>query len=53
MKKFDKLTKEHMPMLEEDERRHNFREVELGLSQSQAKAEADRCLSCGCQDVTM
>jgi NADPH-dependent glutamate synthase beta subunit-like oxidoreductase len=30
------------------QRRANFAEVELGLSESQAKEEAERCLSCGC-----
>jgi formate dehydrogenase major subunit len=49
--KFEKLTKEHMPMLSEKEREHNFREVELGFTEEQAVAEAKRCLSCGCKDV--
>jgi NADPH-dependent glutamate synthase beta subunit-like oxidoreductase len=31
-----------------EQRRTNFAEVELGLSQSQVKEEAERCLSCGC-----
>ncbi len=48
---FEKLAKEHMPMLSEKEREHNFKEVELGFSEEQAIAEAKRCLSCGCQDV--
>jgi formate dehydrogenase major subunit len=50
--KFDKLTKERMPMLEEKAREHNFDEVELGFTEEQALTEAKRCLSCGCQDVS-
>jgi formate dehydrogenase major subunit len=46
-----KIPREHMPMLEPLERENNFKEVELGLSQEQARAEALRCLSCGCQAV--
>jgi heterodisulfide reductase subunit A len=30
-----------------DERRHNFREVDLTLSEAEALAEAERCLRCG------
>ncbi len=48
--KYEKLKKEHMPMLKEAERKHNFKEVELGFSEEQALKEAKRCLSCGCQD---
>lgn len=33
-------------------RRHNFNEVELGLTSDSAIAEAQRCLSCGCQANT-
>ncbi|MCC8123164.1 MAG: FAD-dependent oxidoreductase [Oscillospiraceae bacterium] len=40
-----------MPMLSKEERAHNFREVELGLQEEQARQEAQRCLSCGCKDV--
>ncbi|RPI77319.1 MAG: hypothetical protein EHM45_09525, partial [Desulfobacteraceae bacterium] len=46
-----KLARAHMPMIEPPERKGNFKEVELGLSQDQARAEALRCLSCGCQAV--
>ena len=35
-----------MPELPLDERHQNFKEVELGLSEEQAVAEASRCLSC-------
>jgi formate dehydrogenase major subunit len=38
-----------MPTLAPQERRTNFNQVELGLSEEQAVAEAKRCLACGCQ----
>jgi len=40
--------RQRMPELEPHERRRNFREVELGLDEDQARVEALRCLSCGC-----
>ncbi|MBN2040790.1 MAG: FAD-dependent oxidoreductase [Spirochaetes bacterium] len=36
-----------MPELEVDQRKLNFKEVELGLTEEQARYEADRCLMCG------
>jgi hypothetical protein len=39
--------RERMPELEVDERRGNFKEVELGLAEDQARREAERCLNCG------
>jgi len=36
-----------MPELEVDERRLNFNEVELGLTEELARAESERCLRCG------
>ncbi|MBP2650080.1 MAG: FAD-dependent pyridine nucleotide-disulfide oxidoreductase [Firmicutes bacterium] len=48
---FPKKTKEKMPMIDKKAREHNFKEVELGFSEEQARREAQRCLSCGCQDV--
>ncbi len=48
---YEKLPKQAMPMLTKKERAHNFKEVELGLTEEQAVAEAKRCLSCGCKDV--
>jgi heterodisulfide reductase subunit A len=38
-----------MPALPVEERRGNFKEVELGLTKEQAVAEAKRCLSCDCK----
>ena len=39
-----------MPHLSADERKNNFKEVNLGLSAEAAMAEASRCLECGCHD---
>jgi len=47
----EKIDKVHMPMLTKERRRHNFDEVELGMSEEQARREALRCLSCGCADA--
>ncbi|MEW6663946.1 MAG: FAD-dependent oxidoreductase [Thermodesulfobacteriota bacterium] len=47
--KFPKAGRAKMPEIPVPERRGNFREVELGLTEEQARAEAVRCLSCGCQ----
>ncbi|MCL6472740.1 MAG: molybdopterin-dependent oxidoreductase [Firmicutes bacterium] len=47
----EKVPRAKQPMLTVEERKHNFREVEQGLSEEEAKKEAMRCLSCGCQDV--
>ena len=38
--------KELMPMLNENERKTSFKEVELGLSDECAIKEAQRCLNC-------
>ena len=37
-----------MPELDPKVRASNFREVELGFEEEDARAEADRCLECGC-----
>ena len=39
-----------MPQRPADERRNDFKEVNLGLSVEVAQAEAKRCLECGCHD---
>jgi len=46
-----KVPRVKQPMLAPEERKHNFREVEAGVTAEEAKDEAMRCLSCGCQDV--
>ncbi|MCL0050115.1 formate dehydrogenase subunit alpha [Thermodesulfovibrionales bacterium] len=40
-----------MPRLRPNERRSNFREIELGYPEDIAKREAERCLECGCKAV--
>jgi len=44
----EKIEKVKMPMLSKEQRNKNFKEVELGFTEEQAKKEASRCLSCGC-----
>jgi len=39
----------HTPELKPNERRNNFQEVELSMSESMAKMEVARCLECGCK----
>ncbi|MBO5941265.1 MAG: FAD-dependent oxidoreductase [Kiritimatiellae bacterium] len=41
-----------MPHLSPEERRSNFKEVNLGISPEVAMAEAKRCLECGCHDYS-
>ena len=41
-----------MPHLSPEERRSNFKEVNLGLTPESAVAEAKRCLECGCHDYS-
>ncbi len=42
----EKAARREMPTLPMSERRSSFKEVELGLTEEQAQAEAARCLSC-------
>jgi len=42
----EKAARQGMPTLPMSERRSSFKEVELGLTEEQAQAEAARCLSC-------
>jgi formate dehydrogenase major subunit len=46
-----RIPRTKMPALEPEERKGNFAEIELGFNEEMAKREAERCLSCGCQDV--
>lgn len=39
-----------MPHRSPKERKHDFKEVNLGLSREDAMKEASRCLECGCHD---
>ena len=45
-----KADREAMPHVAPNIRRHTFDEVNMGFTQEQAKAEASRCLECGCAD---
>lgn len=40
-----------MPELDPTERINDFKQIDLGLSEDEARQEAERCLSCGCTDV--
>jgi indolepyruvate ferredoxin oxidoreductase alpha subunit len=42
-------TRTYMPTLPVEQRRGNFKEVDLGLTREQAVQEAKRCLSCDCK----
>ena len=46
----EKESRVKMPHRCANERRKDFREVNLGLSEAEAKREAFRCLECGCHD---
>jgi len=39
-----------MPQRDADERKNDFKEVNLGFSEEIARSEAVRCLKCGCHD---
>ncbi len=45
-----KIARAKMPDLTVSQRKNNFDEVELGLSEKMAKVEARRCLKCGCKE---
>ena len=47
-----KLPRIKMPTRPAEERKHDFEEINLGFSEAQARAEASRCLDCGCHDFT-
>jgi len=44
---YDRIPRARMPVLAPEIRTRNFNEVQLGFSEEQVKAEAERCLSCG------
>ncbi|MDY0236217.1 MAG: FAD-dependent oxidoreductase [Gudongella sp.] len=46
-----KVPKAIMPHLSAADRKFNFNEVNLGLSEDEAIKDAMRCLECGCHDV--
>jgi formate dehydrogenase major subunit len=43
--------REKMPLIEMEERRHTFHEVEKGFTVEEGLEEAGRCLACGCRAV--
>lgn len=47
---FEKAPRAKMPQLSPEMRKNSFAEVNKGFSDEQAKAEANRCLECGCHD---
>ena len=49
-KVYDEAPRVKMPAVAPSERIHDFREIELGLSEEQALKEAARCLECGCNE---
>lgn len=46
----EKLPRAKMPHRSADERKHDFKEINLGFTEEAARAEAKRCLECGCHD---
>ncbi|MBN2460594.1 MAG: FAD-dependent oxidoreductase [Candidatus Cloacimonetes bacterium] len=46
---YTRINRFRMPELEPEIRAKDFAEVELGFTEVSARAEADRCLECGCQ----
>ena len=46
---YEEIPRFKMPELEANERSTNFKEVETGFCEEDAREEADRCLECGCQ----
>lgn len=46
----EKKARVQMPHLSPEERKANFKEIDLGYTQELAKREASRCLECGCHD---
>ena len=48
--KFEKAPRAEMPHMSPADRKTNFKEVNFGFSEEMAKAEANRCLECGCHD---
>jgi len=46
----EKEPRAKMPYRCANERKKDFQEVNLGLSEEEAKREANRCLECGCND---
>ena len=50
LKDKEKKARAKMPVRSPEERRNDFKEINLGFSEEEARAEAKRCLECGCHD---
>ena len=50
LKDRERIPREKMRVLSPAERKNDFREVASGFTDEQARAEASRCLECGCLD---
>lgn len=48
----EKAQRAQMPHRSAEERKHDFKEINLGFTKEQAMAEAKRCLECGCHDYS-
>lgn len=48
--KFEKSARIKVPTRDGNERRHDFKQIYLPVSDEAVKAEAKRCLECGCHD---
>ena len=44
------IHREKISHMKPDERKHTFKEMNYGYTEEQARAEAKRCLECGCHD---
>lgn len=47
---YEKIARQPMPVRPAQERKSDFKEINLGFSEEAARAEAKRCLECGCFD---
>lgn len=47
---YEKHPRIKMPQRAPEDRRNDFTEINLGFTEENARAEAKRCLSCGCHD---
>ena len=48
----ERIERVKMPQRPAEERKRDFKEVNLGLTPAMAQAEAKRCLECGCHDFS-
>ncbi|HQB61751.1 MAG TPA: FAD-dependent oxidoreductase, partial [Spirochaetota bacterium] len=51
LSRWEKKSREKIDVLEPDERKSNFKEIEKVFAESRALREAARCMECGCMDV--